>query len=160
HSNTTGYQAAREFSLTEGAARGTHGHLGPGGRDRRGFVRSSWCSNLGRPGVQTPNATSGCPSGSRQCRSFRNAASCSKSRWPSIGTREDRQNGQRRTVTKARLRRGTPPTGWDYDPSRSWLEWWDYGEEAQTRPYPQSIPVPPYRITPRHWSTGTPWYAN
>ena len=33
-------------------------------------------------------------------------------------------------------------------------------EEVQTRPYPRSIPVPAYRTTPRHWSTGTPWYAN
>ena len=30
HLNTTGYQFCREFSLTEGAARGTRGHLGLG----------------------------------------------------------------------------------------------------------------------------------
>jgi hypothetical protein len=38
HPNTTGYQFSREFSLTEGAVRGTHGHLGSGGRDQRVFV--------------------------------------------------------------------------------------------------------------------------
>jgi hypothetical protein len=32
------YQFAREFSLTEGAARGTRGHLGAGGGDQRVFV--------------------------------------------------------------------------------------------------------------------------
>jgi hypothetical protein len=35
--DTAGYHPfRREFSLTEGAARGTRGHLGPGGRDQRG----------------------------------------------------------------------------------------------------------------------------
>src|SRR5712691_12134712 len=36
--DTAGYDpVAREFSLTEGAARGTRGHLGPRGRDQRGW---------------------------------------------------------------------------------------------------------------------------
>jgi hypothetical protein len=37
----------RELSLTEGAARGTRGHLGPGGRDQRGLVAGTQCSSLG-----------------------------------------------------------------------------------------------------------------
>ena len=37
----------REFSLTEGAARGTCGRLGPRGRDQRGLVTGTRCSNLG-----------------------------------------------------------------------------------------------------------------
>ena len=36
----------REFSLTEGAARGTRGRLGPRGRDQRGLVAGTRCSNL------------------------------------------------------------------------------------------------------------------
>jgi len=47
------YQFAREFSLTEGAARRTRGHLGPGGRDQLGFVEGSMVLELGRrPGIQ------------------------------------------------------------------------------------------------------------
>ena len=55
----TGYHPlAREFSLIDGAARGTRGHLGPGGRDQRGFVAGSpWRSNLGRPGIQFSRLT-------------------------------------------------------------------------------------------------------
>src|SRR5262249_30055576 len=49
--NTTVYQFRREFSLTEGAARGTRGHLGPGGRDQRGLVGRRTVLELGpRPG--------------------------------------------------------------------------------------------------------------
>jgi hypothetical protein len=48
HLNATGYQFAREFSLTEGAARGTRGHLGPGGRDQRGFVAVIMVLELGQ----------------------------------------------------------------------------------------------------------------
>ena len=51
--DTAGYQFAREFSLTEGAARGTRGHLGPGGRDQRGFVEGIMVLELGQwPGIQ------------------------------------------------------------------------------------------------------------
>jgi hypothetical protein len=43
----------REFSLTEGAARGTRGHLGPGGRDQLGFVEGIMVLELGQqPGIQ------------------------------------------------------------------------------------------------------------
>jgi hypothetical protein len=53
HLNTTGYQFRREFSLTEGAARGTRGHLGPGGRDQCGFVAGIMVLERGqRPGIQ------------------------------------------------------------------------------------------------------------
>jgi hypothetical protein len=38
----------REFSLTEGAARGTRGRLGPGGRDQRGFVAVIMVLELGQ----------------------------------------------------------------------------------------------------------------
>ena len=45
------HPVAREFSLTEGAARGTRGHLGPGGRDQRVFVAGIMVLELGqRPG--------------------------------------------------------------------------------------------------------------
>jgi len=41
-----GYRFRREFSLTEVAARGTCGHLVPGGRDQHGFVAEHHgCSN-------------------------------------------------------------------------------------------------------------------
>ena len=52
--DTAGYtQFRREFSLTEGAARGTRGHLGPGGRDQRGFVAGIMVLELGqRLGIQ------------------------------------------------------------------------------------------------------------
>ena len=44
-----GYQPARrEFSLTEGAARGTRSHLGPGGRDQRGFAPGIIVLELGQ----------------------------------------------------------------------------------------------------------------
>jgi hypothetical protein len=47
--DTAGYHLlAREFSLTEGAARGTRGHLGPGGRDQRGFVAVIMMLELGQ----------------------------------------------------------------------------------------------------------------
>jgi hypothetical protein len=43
----------REFSLTEGAARGTRGRPGPRGRDQRGLVAGTQCSGLGlRPGIR------------------------------------------------------------------------------------------------------------
>jgi hypothetical protein len=46
--DTPGYHPlVREFSLTEGAARGTRGRLGPRGRDQRGLVAGTRCSNLG-----------------------------------------------------------------------------------------------------------------
>jgi hypothetical protein len=50
--DTAGYHSvAREFSLTEGAARGTRGHLGPGGHDQGGFVEGIMVLELGqRPG--------------------------------------------------------------------------------------------------------------
>jgi hypothetical protein len=47
HLNTTGYQVRREFSLTEGSARGTRGRLGPRGRDQRGLVAGTRYSDLG-----------------------------------------------------------------------------------------------------------------
>ena len=48
HPNTTGHQFARGFSPTEGAAQGTSGHLGPGGRDQRGFVAVIMVLELGQ----------------------------------------------------------------------------------------------------------------
>jgi len=46
HRNTMGYQFRRDFSLAEGAARGTCGHLVPGGRAQHGFVAEHHgCSN-------------------------------------------------------------------------------------------------------------------
>jgi hypothetical protein len=47
--DTAGYHPlAREFSLTEGAARGTHDHLGVGDRDQRGFVAVIMVLELGQ----------------------------------------------------------------------------------------------------------------
>jgi hypothetical protein len=42
------HQLRREFSRTEGAARGTRGPLGPGGRDQRVFVAGSMVLELGQ----------------------------------------------------------------------------------------------------------------